>query len=90
LGGQARRLFSADTEKQQSLTAKFNLTWTHYQILMRIDDEDVLTAKDAKDAKNSKQRPQKQFRGLRVSKIYFKVEQGEKAKTLTSKFLLIF
>lgn len=24
---------------QQSLTAKFKLSWTHYQVLMRIDDE---------------------------------------------------
>jgi len=28
-----------DAQKQQSLTAKFNLSWTHYQTLMRIDNE---------------------------------------------------
>lgn len=34
-------VFDANTEKQQSLSAKFNLSWTHYQILMRIENEDA-------------------------------------------------
>lgn len=34
-------IFDASTEKQQSLSAKFNLSWTHYQILMRIENEDA-------------------------------------------------
>lgn len=34
-------VFVANTEKQQSLSAKFNLSWTHYQILMRIENEDA-------------------------------------------------
>jgi len=32
-------VFDANPQKEQSLSAKFNLTWTHYQILMRIEDE---------------------------------------------------
>jgi predicted nuclease of restriction endonuclease-like (RecB) superfamily len=32
-------IFDADVQKGQSLSAQFNLTWTHYQILMRIEDE---------------------------------------------------
>ena len=32
-------VFDANAQKGQSLSAQFNLAWTHYQILMRIDDE---------------------------------------------------
>jgi hypothetical protein len=32
-------IFVVDAQKGQSLSAQFNLTWTHYQILMRIEDE---------------------------------------------------
>ncbi|MDR3110984.1 MAG: PDDEXK nuclease domain-containing protein [Planctomycetaceae bacterium] len=32
-------LFDVNAQKGQSLSAQFNLTWTHYQILMRIEDE---------------------------------------------------
>jgi len=30
---------SANLEKGQSVTAQFNLSWTHYQVLMRIENE---------------------------------------------------
>lgn len=32
-------LFDVNAQKGQSLSAQFKLSWTHYQILMRIDDE---------------------------------------------------
>ena len=32
-------VFDANAQKGQSLSAQFKLTWTHYQILMRINDE---------------------------------------------------
>lgn len=32
-------IFDIDIQKEQTLSARFNLTWSHYQILMRIDDE---------------------------------------------------
>jgi hypothetical protein len=32
-------LFDTGAQKGQSLSAQFNLTWTHYQILMRIDGD---------------------------------------------------
>ncbi|MDR0490292.1 MAG: PDDEXK nuclease domain-containing protein [Oscillospiraceae bacterium] len=32
-------LFDANAQKGQSLTALFKLSWTHYQILMRVDNE---------------------------------------------------
>jgi hypothetical protein len=32
-------LFDTAAQKGQSLSAQFNLTWTHYRILMRIDDD---------------------------------------------------
>ena len=31
--------FNANVQKGQSLTAQFNLSWTHYQVLMRIENE---------------------------------------------------
>jgi len=32
-------VFDANMQKGQSLTAQFNLSWTHYQVLMRIENE---------------------------------------------------
>jgi hypothetical protein len=36
---QKRQTVSADSEKQQTTSDKFNLSWSHYLKLMRIDDE---------------------------------------------------
>jgi predicted nuclease of restriction endonuclease-like (RecB) superfamily len=32
-------LFGENTQKRQALSSQFTLTWTHYQVLMRIEDE---------------------------------------------------
>jgi hypothetical protein len=32
-------VFDPTAQKGQSVTAQFNLTWTHYQISVRLDDE---------------------------------------------------
>jgi len=37
--GSRRYVFDEKAQKEQTLSAKFNLGWSHYQILMRIDDE---------------------------------------------------
>ncbi|GHV13628.1 hypothetical protein FACS1894219_08700 [Clostridia bacterium] len=34
-------VFGSDTQKQQTPSAKFRLSWSHYQILMRIENEDA-------------------------------------------------
>ena len=34
-------VFDVGNQKQQTLSAKFNLSWTHYQVLMRIGNEDA-------------------------------------------------
>jgi len=34
-------IFDENAQKEQTLSAKFNLGWSHYQILMRIDNDDA-------------------------------------------------
>jgi len=34
-------LFNDDNQKRQTLSAQFNLTWSHYQILMRVDNDEA-------------------------------------------------
>lgn len=38
-GNSLTHSFGADIQKQQTVSATFNLSWSHYQILMRIDNE---------------------------------------------------
>jgi len=34
-------LFNGDNQKRQTLSAQFNLTWSHYQILMRVENNEA-------------------------------------------------
>lgn len=41
-------ILDVDAQKGQSLTAQFKLSWTHYQVLMRIENEEEMRRGDGK------------------------------------------
>lgn len=50
---QKRQTVSADSEKQQTTSDKFNLSWSHYLKLMRIDDENERKFYEIESYKNN-------------------------------------
>ena len=87
---QKRQTVSADSEKQQTTSDKFNLSWSHYLKLMRIDDENERKFYEIESYKNnwSLRELQRQYDSALYTRLTLSRDKG-KIIELAEKGLII-